>query len=161
MATVLCQTCGNRGSMPAGIATVPDWCTCPRGGRRGPGPFVAPPGVVVRYTFESSADAALREQCRLAGNAVHAARDAVATARYGGRESARPNTHPRVRRARKAYLAALRALEALQAQCPHPSRSPYSRVHCDVCYEHVECDVAHFRHLAREVGKRAAMRLAV
>jgi hypothetical protein len=157
----LCQTCGNRGPMPDAIEAIPDWCTCPRRGRHGPGPFVAPPGVIVCYTFESKQDAAFRETCRLAAKTEHMTRDAITDARWTDAGRKRPATHPRVRAAVKAYRKALRELEALQGQCSHPSRSIFNRIFCDVCDVQVECDVEHFRHLVREAGKRFAMRVAV
>ena len=106
-------------------------------------------------------EAAWRERCRLAGNAERGARDAITHARYTDSGRKRPDSSPIVRAAVKAYRAALRTLESLQAQCSHPSRSMFSPVHCDVCYAHVECNVEHFRHVVREIGKRAAMRLAI
>lgn len=158
----LCQTCGNRGLMPHGTDEIPSWCTCTgKGPRGGPGPFVAPPGVIVRYIFETPEAAAWRERCRLAGNAERRARDAICEATYYPSGRKRPGWQKLRRAAIRAHDRAIDALEALQLQCSHPSRSMFSPVHCDVCYAHVECNVEHFRHLVREIGKRAAMRLAV
>lgn len=158
----LCQTCGNQGPTPAVVAEIPEWCTCDRSGRKGgPGPFVAPPGVVVRYTFETKDEAAWRERCRLTANAERRARDAICDATYYPSGRKRPGWRKLRRAAIRAHDRSIDALEALQLQCPHTSRSMFSPVHCDVCYAHVECNVEHFRHLVREVGKRNAMRLAV
>jgi hypothetical protein len=144
--------------LTSGVGKEP-WCKCPP--KKNGGPYVAPPDVIVRYTFESKDAAAFRERCRLASNSERRARDAITDARYTPKLRRRRDSSPIVKAAVKAYRAALRELEALQAVCPHESRSMFNRVFCDVCSAHVECDVEHFRHCVREGGKRWAMRLAV
>lgn len=129
--------------------------------RRISGPVTAPPGHITVYRFETKEQHAFRERCRLAGNAERQARDAITEARWGGGEKRRPDSHPKVRAALKAYRAAARELEACQARCAHPSRSIFSPVHCDVCHEHVECDVENYRRHVALVGARAASRLAI
>jgi len=152
----VCRGCGKQGIKATDER--PAWCECTGATC---GPYQAPAGVVARFTFESGDAAAFREKCRLAGNAERRARDAICDATYFPSGRKRPGWRSLRRKAIRAHDSAIDRLESLQAQCPHPSRSMFSRVHCDVCYAHVECDVEHFRHLVREVGKRAAMRLAV
>lgn len=158
---ILCQGCKKTGLYdPQNGRERAPWCTCPA---RAYGPYVAAPGVVFALVYESQADAAFRDACRLAGNALCAAKDAL-SGRYvrsgkGWREL--PKTSPKRRRLEADYRKACRAEEALQARCEHPERSPYSKAHCGVCHAYVECDVAHHHHLVREGGKRFAARLAV
>ena len=126
-------------------------------------PHMAPPGHVTRFTYESSAAANFREACRLASNAEREARDNLSQrfvrAGTGWREL--PSSSPKRRALERAYIKAACAVEALQARCPHESRSIFNRVFCDVCGAHVECNVEHYRHLVREVGKKFAKRVAV
>lgn len=159
----MCQSCGGRGVVPADPAKKPRWCTCDKGPRHGGGPFVAPPGVVVVYRFESRDDHAFRERCRLVGNAERRARDDLSGrfVRSGRGYRELPKSSPKRRGLETAYRRALRALEAVQAECAHGSRSIFNRVFCDVCYAHVECDVEHHRHLVRTAGARFANRVAV
>lgn len=165
----LCQSCGERGSLGLNERK-PSWCKCTgkgrkgrKGGAGGGGPYVAPTGFIACFTYFSKEEGAFREQCRLAGNAEREARDGLSArfVRSGAGYRELPRSSPRRRALETAYRAALRELERLQALCPHPSRSLFNRVFCDVCYAHVECDVAHYQHLAHEVGRRAARRLAV
>lgn len=163
----LCQGCGAQGPMrsledvkASGIGKEP-WCKCPP--KKLGGPYVAPPGFVARFTFESKEEHEFRERCRLAGNAERAAKDAM-VGRYVkcGRGSRRlPDSHPRVRALLSNWRKAARVLERLQAECSHPERSLFNRIMCGVCYAQVECDVEHYRHLVREIGVRATARLAV
>jgi hypothetical protein len=136
----VCRTCGNCGPVPA--TGVPAWCTCTGTG----GPYNAPPGTVVQYTFETREAVAFRERCRLAANAERVARDVVTRVRWDGAVG-RPRrfTHPLVREAVRVYAEAARSLEILQAQCPHPSRSPYAPEHCDACAAQVQCGVEDHR----------------
>lgn len=99
------------------------------------GPFVAPPGVIVSYRFETRD--AFRQRCLFAGGAERRARDAVIVARYGGSKRRRAESSKIVRAALAAYRKARRALQALQAQCPHEGRSMHSPIHCDVCFAEV------------------------
>lgn len=142
----LCQSCGNQG-MSAGPEQ-PAWCTCTgkrKGKRRGgPGPYVAPPGVIITFIYETKEAAARREQGRLLGNAERTARDEAVSARWatymrGGVEHVRavPVNNPKRRAAEAAYDAALAALEAFQVTCPHPTRCHYFPEFCDVCHGHV------------------------
>lgn len=157
---LVCQSCRNEGPMPVAVADIPEWCTCDRSGRKGgPGPYHPPPGVVIRFTFETKDDAAFRERCRLTSNAERQARDAITEATYYPSGRKRPAKFRKA--AIRAYNKSLRALEALQAQCSHPSRSIFNRIFCDVCKAQVECDVEHYRHLVREAGVRFANRVAV
>lgn len=157
----ICQKCGRTGVTQLDGRARPSWCKCPRKGLGGP--YVAAPGHVVRFTYESSAAAAFREACRLASNAEREARDNLSQrlvrAGKGWREL--PRSSPKRRALEKAYAKAVRAIEALQARCPHESRSLFNRVFCDVCDAHVECDVEHYRHIVREAGEEFAKRVAV
>lgn len=142
----LCQRCGRQGPM-AGEAQ-PAWCTCT--GRCGP--YVAPPGHVTVYRFENAEASAFREACRLAGNAMHAAKDRLAEryVRHGRGYRELPPTHPKRRYLYERYAAAWRVLERLQRACAHPERSPYNPEACGVCYARVESDVARHRYMVRE-----------
>lgn len=162
----LCQGCGKQGATAIGDREKPEWCTCTgvrKKGGCGFGPYVAAPGFVACFTFESKEDAAFRERCRLAGNERHRAKEALSDrwVKCGRGFRELPLSHPKRKALELRYRKALRAEEALQAVCRHPSRSIYFRIFCDVCHAQVECDIEHFRHLVRELGKRNAMRLAV
>lgn len=154
----LCQSCGGSGTYePDRFSAKPSWCTCLDFG----GPYIAPPGHVTCYRVESKEDAAFRERCRLAGNAERQARDAAICAKWvragkGYREL--PLSSPKRRTAEFVYRKALRALRRLQRECSHPSRSMFNEQCCDVCFAHVQCDVAQYRHLVKQVGKREARR---
>lgn len=102
---------------------------------RAAGIVIAPPGVIVRHTFEAAGS--FRERCRLAGVAERRARDSVITARYTASGRRRAESSPIVRQARAAYRKARRALQVLQSECPHATRSMHSPIHCDVCFAEV------------------------
>lgn len=158
----LCQGCGRTG--PGGEAPkTPAWCRCRKLGRRSAGPFVAPPGFVARFSCEDADAAAFRERCRLVSNAEREARDALAGrwVRCGRGWRELPIGTPKRDALEAAYRTALRALTALQRECPHPSRSIFNPIFCDVCHAQVECNVEHYRHVVREIGKRHAARLAL
>jgi hypothetical protein len=153
----------------------PTWCKCAdnkgrraaavvkAGGAMMPGgPYVAPPGHVTAFVFESQDAAAFREICRLAGNAERQARDDLSLrwVRSGKGWRELPRSSPKRRALESAYAKASRALDALRARCPHSGRSPFDKTSCDVCYEYVECDVDRRRHLVREVGEAFANRVA-
>jgi hypothetical protein len=157
----LCQSCGQQGVTPFGGHAKPAWCKCT--GKKLGGPYVAPPGYIVRFAYESTDDAAFREACRLAGNAEREARDNLSQrfVRSGKGWRELPRSSPKRRALEAAYRKASRALEALRARCPHTGRSLFSKAQCDICYAHVECDVEHHRHLVREAGEEFARRVAV
>lgn len=156
---LLCQSCGNQGAHDFSDSSQPSWCTC----TKAYGPIVAAPGTIVRMTFESKENAVFRAECLIASNAFFEAKDALSErwvkCGRGWREL--PASHPKVRGLHKAYNDALAELEWLQSLCRHPSRCLFSRIHCDVCHAHVECDVAHYRHLVKVAGKRMANRVEV
>jgi hypothetical protein len=157
----VCQSCGGSGPLVSGSVAQPVWCSC--SGKAKGGPYNAPPGHVTVFIYESKEDAAFREEGRLLGNAFIRAKDDLSSrfVRCGRGYRELPRGNPKREQLERAYAKALRAQAAHQRRCSHPSRSLFNRAFCDVCHAYVECDVAHFRLLAREVGKRAAMRLAV
>lgn len=157
-APAFCQGCRRKG-MIAGGPKKPRWCRC----KGTSGPYVAPPGVVIRYTFVSADEATFRERCRLASVAEREARDALTQrwVRCGAGWRELPLGTPKRDALEANYFAARKAMLRLQAACSHPSRCLFSAAHCDVCNAYVECNVEHHAHLVREIGPTAARRLAV
>jgi hypothetical protein len=138
-AQTLCQSCGNQGPYPlaTGLAPTPQpsWCTCKR---NGPGllpggPFVAAPGAVVQFAFDTPEDRAFAERCRVAGNEYVDARDAAITAKWTPCGKIRPRTGAIRKAAERKYRNALRALTRLQSQCRHWRVSIFEPTTCGVC----------------------------
>lgn len=134
--SALCQGCGRKGDVHHYDIRKAPWCRC----KGAYGPYVAPPGHVTRFIFESKEDAAKREQGRLLGNAERLARDNFCSrwVKCGSGYRELPRTSPKRKALEKAYQEALRALEAFQATCSHPTRSPFDATMCDVCKARVE-----------------------
>jgi hypothetical protein len=132
--SALCQSCGKQGTTVFGEHGKPAWCAC--SGRKLGGPYVAAPGFVVAFIYESADAAAFRERCRLAGNAFIAAKDARSSrwVRCGRGWRELPRGYAKRERLERAYTNALRALRKLQRQCPHERASIFDPCMCDCCH---------------------------
>lgn len=154
---MICQGCDRGGRHAFGSPGRPGWCRCVGTF----GPIVAAPGTVVELRFDSLTDASFHERCRRLGQAYHDAKDNL-TDRWvrcgrGWREL--PSTSRKRILLEADYEHALAMLEAAQAECPHLERSLFAPEYCGVCYAHVECDVAQYRHLLREAGEDFTRRI--
>ena len=123
----VCINCQQSGDYTTDVK--PRWCRCHGIG----GPYHAPRGTVVVFTYMTPERKAERDAALAIKNEYIATRDALVDARWtdsGRRRSAKARV---LVAATKAFRKASRALEALQAVCAHEERSIYQHSACAHC----------------------------